>query len=162
MTKAGRPTLYKPENGELARKFCMLGATNDDLADCFEVSRSTIDGWIATIPEFAEGMRQGRDEADAGVVEKLYSRAMGYSYETKKVLLCRGEPVTVPHTVHYPPDIRACIFWLRNRRPRHWLEKAEPAREEEVEEELDFARRLDAAGEAMRATVGDASSAEEA
>jgi hypothetical protein len=88
----------------------MLGATNDDLADCFEVSRSTIDGWIATIPEFAEGMRQGRDEADAGVVEKLYSRAMGYSYETKKVLLCRGEPVTVPHTVHYPPDIRACIF----------------------------------------------------
>jgi hypothetical protein len=31
-----------------------------------------------------------------------------------------------------------------------------------VEEELDFARRLDAAGEAMRATVGDASSAEEA
>jgi len=106
LTKAGRPTLYKPENGELARKFCMLGATNDDLADCFEVSRSTIDGWIATIPEFAEGMRQGRDEADAGVVEKLYSRAMGYSYETKKVLLCRGEPVTVPHTVHYPPDIR--------------------------------------------------------
>jgi hypothetical protein len=162
LTKPGRPTLYKPENGELARKFCMLGATNDDLADCFEVSRSTIDGWIATIPEFAEGVRQGRDEADAAVVEKLYSRAMGYSCETKKVLLCRGEPVTVPHTVHYPPDIRACIFWLRNRRPRHWLEKAEPAREEEVEEELDFARRLDAAGEAMRATVGDASSAEEA
>ena len=137
-------------NGELARKFCMLGATNEDLADCFEVSRSTIDGWIAAIPEFAEGVRQGRAEADVAVVEKLYARAMGYSYETKKVLFCRGEPVTVPHTVHYPPDIRACIFWLRNRRPQYWLEKAAPRREADVEEDFDFAGRLNAANEVLR------------
>jgi len=91
-------------------------------------------------------VRQGRDEADVAVVERLYSRAMGCSYETKKVLICRGEPVTVPHTVHCPPDIQACIFWLRNRRPRHWLEKAEPR-----EEEFDMARALDAASEAVRA-----------
>jgi len=80
MPGRGRPTLYKPENGELARKFCMLGATNEELAGCFEVARSTIDQWLATIPEFAEGVRQGRDIADAAVVQKLYSRAMGYSY----------------------------------------------------------------------------------
>jgi hypothetical protein len=36
----------------------------------------------------------------------------------------RGEPVTADHTVHHPPDTQACIFWLRNRRGRHWLEKA--------------------------------------
>ena len=154
MAGRGRPTLYKPENPELARKFCMLGATNDDLADCFEVAGSTIDDWIATIPEFAEGVRQGRDVADAAVVQKLYSRALGYSYETTKVMLYRGEPVTVPHTVHYPPDIRACMFWLRNRRPQYWLEKAEPRREEEEDPE-DFVRALDAAGESMR-HVGDA------
>ena len=160
MPGRGRPTLYKHENGELARKFCMLGATNEELAGCFEVARSTIDEWLASIPEFAEGVRQGRDIADAGVAQKLYSRAMGYSCKTKKVLLYRGQPVTVDHTVHHPPDIRACIFWLRNRRPRHWLEKAEPAREEEVEED-DFVRALDAAGEAMRIVAGDARSAEE-
>jgi hypothetical protein len=55
--------------------------------------------------------------------------------------------------VHYPPDIRACIFWLRNRRRRHWLEKAEPREEEE---EFDMARALDAAGESMRTVVGEA------
>ena len=50
MSTRGRPTLYKPENAELVRKFCMLGATNEDLARCFEVSRTTIDHWIDSIP----------------------------------------------------------------------------------------------------------------
>jgi hypothetical protein len=52
MSTRGRPILYKAENAEPARKFCMLGATNEDLARCFEVSRSTIDNWIDTIAEF--------------------------------------------------------------------------------------------------------------
>ncbi len=153
MAGPGRPTLYKPENAELARKFCLLGATNEDLAGLFEVARRTIDDWIATIPEFAEGVRQGRDVADAAVVQKLYSRAMGYSSETTKVFLYRGEPVTVPHTVHYPPDIQACMFWLRNRRRRHWLEKAERPEEEE---EVDMVKALNAAGESVRAAESEA------
>jgi len=41
MSTRGRPTLYKPENAELARKFCMLGATNEDLADLFDVDLAT-------------------------------------------------------------------------------------------------------------------------
>ena len=32
----GRPILYKPENADIARLACMLGATNDTLADRFE------------------------------------------------------------------------------------------------------------------------------
>ena len=34
----GRPTTYKPENAEIARYACMLGATNEILAERFEVS----------------------------------------------------------------------------------------------------------------------------
>ncbi len=130
MIPRGRPTLYKPENADLARKFCMLGATNDDLAGCFEVSPRTIDDWIATNPEFAAGVKQGRDIADASIVEKLYARAMGCSVKTEKVFLFQGEPVRVEHTMNYPPDTNACMFWLRNRRPRQWLEKARPAQDE--------------------------------
>ena len=126
MAGRGRPTLYRRENAELARKFCMLGAINKDLAGLFEVARRTIDNWITNIPEFAESVRQGRDVADAAVVEKLHSRAVGYSYEAKKVFLYRGEPVTVNYTVRYPPETTACMFWLRNRCRRHWLEKAQP------------------------------------
>ena len=123
MSMRGRPTLYKPENAELARKFCMLGATNEDLARCFEVSRSTIDHWIDTIPEFAEAVREGRDLADAAVIQKLYSRAMGFTTEIKKHVIYRGELREIPMTLYYPPDIQACIFWLRNRRRRDWHEK---------------------------------------
>ena len=123
MSTRGRPTLYKAENAELARKFCMLGATNEDLAKCFEVSRSTIDHWIDTISEFAEAIRLGRDLADADVIQKLYSRAMGFTKEIKKHVIYRGELREIPMTLYYPPDIQACFFWMRNRRRRDWLEK---------------------------------------
>ena len=107
MSTRGRPTLYKPENTELARKFCMLGATNEDLARCFEVSRSTIDHWIDTIPEFADSIQEGRDLADAAVIQKLYSRAMGFTTEIKKHVIYRGELREIPMTLYYPPDIQA-------------------------------------------------------
>src|SRR5258707_9687117 len=117
----------------------------------------TVDNWIAPIPEFAAEVKQGRDVADAAVVQSLHSRATGYSYETEKIFHYRGEVRKVLHTVRCPPDPTACMFWQRNRRPQHWLEKAEPREEEE----FDFARALDAAGEAMRPVAGDARRAEE-
>ena len=30
------------------------------------------------------------------------------------------KPVLVPYQVHVPPDVTACIFWLKNRRPAQW------------------------------------------
>ena len=67
--------------------------------------------------------RQGRDLADAAVIQKLYSRAMGFTKEIKKHVLYRGELREIPMTLYYPPDIQACFFWLRNRRRRDWQEK---------------------------------------
>jgi hypothetical protein len=124
MARPGRPTLHKPEYNEFARQFCLLGTTNEDLAAIFGVAPRTIDNWIAEIPEFGESVRQGRDFADAAVVHKLFGRAMGYKLKAEKVFLHRGQPVVVPHTVEYPPDTQACMFWLRNRRRAQWLEKA--------------------------------------
>ena len=127
MDGAGRPSLYKPEFAEQAYGLCLAGATNQELADGFDVGHSTIDNWLRKHPEFALAVRSGRDLADAKVAHGLYSRAIGYSYETTRVLLHSGEPVAVPHTVHRPPDVRACIFWLRNRRPQQWRAGGRPA-----------------------------------
>ena len=118
----GRPTLYKPENADIARLACMLGAANDALAERFEVSPRTIDNWIATIPEFNAAVRQGRQVADESVVSALFARATGMERKMTRVFCHNGQPVTASYTVELPPDVRACIFWLRNRRPQQWRE----------------------------------------
>ncbi len=48
-----RSTGFTPDHGDLARKFCMLGATDDELARLLEVARQTFDRWLAEVPEFA-------------------------------------------------------------------------------------------------------------
>ena len=104
MDGPGRPTLYEQGHAEQAHKLCLGGATNDELAECFDVSRSTIDKCLKAQPEFAEAVRCGRKIADGEVAHKLYSRAMDYTYEATKVLMSRGEPLSVPQTVHCPPS----------------------------------------------------------
>jgi hypothetical protein len=31
----------------------------------------------------------------------------------------------IPTTKHYLPDTTACIFWLKNRRPKEWRDKVD-------------------------------------
>ena len=31
-----------------------------------------------------------------------------------------GNVTKVPYVEHVPPDVTACIFWLKNRDPEHW------------------------------------------
>ncbi|MBV8409622.1 MAG: hypothetical protein JOY64_18490 [Alphaproteobacteria bacterium] len=148
MSQRGRPTLYRPEHPDLARRFCQLGGTNDELADFLEVSPSTIDEWLRVHPEFADAVRKGRDVIDMAVAERLLSRAMGYTHEGRKVVLHEGEEKEIRHVVHYPPDVRACMFWLRNRRRKHWLERAAPDPDDsgltvlEIEEAAERSRRV--------------------
>jgi len=120
MDRPGRPSLYKPEFAEQAFELCLAGATNRDLADTFEVGHSTIDNWLQKQSEFAQSVKRGRALADGAVARALHSRAIGYSYETTRVVFNQGEPVVLRQTVHKPPDVRAAIFWLRNRQPRQW------------------------------------------
>jgi hypothetical protein len=143
----GRPTAYKPENAEIARQACMIGATNDTLAERFEVCRRTIDNWIATIPEFSAAVHQGREVADASVVSALFARATGMEQRMTKVFCHRGQPVTANYTVQLPPDVRARIFWLRNRRPEQWRESRPLTAEEDDRYRVS---ELEAASERVR------------
>ena len=36
-----------------------------------------------------------------------------------------GEIVRTTVRRHYPPDVTACIFWLKNRQREHWRDKVE-------------------------------------
>jgi hypothetical protein len=122
----GRPTVFKDEYCELANKFCLLGATNADLARMFSVDERTIDRWIAEKPDFCRTIKEGREEADARVAERLYSRAVGYDNPNAvKIFMPAGAsaPVYAPYTEHHPPDTTAQIFWLKNRQRDKWRDK---------------------------------------
>jgi hypothetical protein len=126
MAKPARPTDCNPDVCDLARKFCMLGATDDDLAELLEVEPATIADWIAGFPDFAMALKQGREIADATAAERLFQRAIGFSHEVEKVVQSGGKPLTVKYTEHYPPDTTALVFWLKNRQRGRWRDKVEP------------------------------------
>ncbi len=121
----GRPTKYKEEYIEQAFKLCLLGATNDQLADFFDVAASSIDLWISQHAEFAEAIRRGKQVADAEVANSLYRRALGYSHPEDKIFNNAGEEMVVQTTKHYPPDTTAAIFWLKNRQKAQWRDRTE-------------------------------------
>lgn len=121
----GRPTKYKQEYAEQARKLCLLGATDAKLADFFEVTESTINEWKLKHSDFSESLKFGKMQADAEVANSLYNRAMGYSHKEEKVFNNQGEILTHETIKHYPPDATSAIFWLKNRQPDIWRDKHE-------------------------------------
>ncbi len=119
----GRPTDYKPEYCEQAHKLSLMGATDIQIADFFEISTATLFYWKQANPDFASAIKVGKSELDDMVERSLYHRATGYSYDAVKILPPRGkstEPLIVKYREHCPPDTVACIFWLKNRRKDMW------------------------------------------
>lgn len=124
---AGRPTDYSSKYCEQARKLCLLGATDAELADFFGCCEATIANWKLAHPEFLESIKEGKDQADAEVASKLFHRATGYSHGAVKIVADAktGAQHVVPYTEHYPPDTAAAIFWLKNRQRGKWRDKTD-------------------------------------
>jgi hypothetical protein len=122
----GRPPDYRPEFAAQARKLCMLGATDFELAEFFEVSTRTIHRWKNTQAKFCRAVKAGKACADERVERALFSRAVGYSYESEKVFQYQGGLVRAAIVEHVPPDPGAALNWLKHRRPKAWRDKPDP------------------------------------
>lgn len=120
-----RPSKYKAEFAEQARKLCLLGATDAELAEFFEVSESTLNLWKKDHPEFSESIKKGKTQADADVADRLYQRAMGYEHPEVDIRVVSGEIIKTDITKIYAPDPTAAIFWLKNRQKAKWRDKVE-------------------------------------
>lgn len=123
--KVGRPTAYREEFREQARKLCLLGATDVEMADFFGTSEKTLNTWKAAHPEFLQSITQGKLLADANVASRLYERALGYAHPAVKIFNHAGIEMLVDYTEHYPPDTQAASLWLRNRQPAKWRDRQE-------------------------------------
>lgn len=112
---AGRPTKYKDEYAEVAYKLCLLGHTDAELGQFFEVDEATINRWKAKHPEFCESLSKGKDFSDAEVAHSLFQRATGYEHEEDDIRSVGGKIVITPTIKRYPPDSTAIAYWLNNR-----------------------------------------------
>ena len=118
-----RPTDYRQEYAEQARKLCLLGFTDKQLAVFFGVNESTINRWKHKYPEFCMSIKSGKVIADAQVVESLYNRATGIEVTEVEVRDDGKKKVKRVTKKHIPPDPTAQIFWLKNRQPELWRDK---------------------------------------
>jgi transposase-like protein len=114
---AGHPTDYKPEYVDQVYKLCLLGATNQQIADFFNVSDTTIDNWRKAHQEFFGAFTRGKMEADSKVAESLFKRACGVTIK-EEALTRDGDVVTLRKEL--PPDTPAAKHWLSNRQPDRW------------------------------------------
>jgi hypothetical protein len=122
---AGRPSKFKPEFVQQAEKLAALGATDREAAEFFGVDERTLNRWKHTEPGFCQSLNVGKETADARVVQSLYRRAVGYSFDSEKVFQFQGVIVRAETVEHVPPDTTAGIFWLKNRDPESWRDKSE-------------------------------------
>jgi hypothetical protein len=111
----GRPTAYRADYARIAFRHALLGATLEDLALLFNVNLSTISTWKATHPKFSSAILDGRVNADAHVAKSLYGRAVGYDVQETEIRIVKGRVKRIKVIKHYPPDVVAQQFWLRNR-----------------------------------------------
>lgn len=122
---AGQPTLYDPDYVRQAEKLCKLGATDQEIADFFEVSVRTIYRWKGEHDEFCQALKSGKTEADERVERSLFARANGYEHDEVDIRVVGQEIIQTQVRKFYPPDTTAAIFWLKNRRPKEWRDKRE-------------------------------------
>lgn len=128
MADRGRPTDYKKSFAKQAEKLCLLGATDDELADFFEVHRSTIYRWKHEHSDFCDAIKSGKEASDERVERSLYQKATGYNVKEQQAIKVKLEQhregvEVVDVERHVPADTTAAIFWLKNRRSGAWRDK---------------------------------------
>lgn len=147
MAERGRPTDYRPEFVEQAVRLAELGATDEEIADFFDVSVRTLYRWRNAHEDFCQALKAGKEPADARVERSLFERSTGYRYVEQQAIKVKvsqyEERVEIVEVERFaPPETTAMIFWLKNRRTGAWRDRQE--HEHNVGEALaDFLKALD-------------------
>jgi len=101
----------KPAYPQIRQWFCD-GLSEGEILQKLGISRSSLRRYRKDHGEFDRFWRESRAARDDLVEEALFRRATGY---------CPGDD---PEK-QVPPDVRAAVFWLKNRRPKRWQDRRE-------------------------------------
>jgi hypothetical protein len=111
---------YNPGFNRRATDYCLLGATNEELAAFFNVHLSSVEQWLVEIPSFARAVSRGREVANVRVVKALHAAATGYKHDEVKLNVVKGKLRKTVVTKHYPPSVNAAALILMNRDSKRW------------------------------------------
>lgn len=134
------------DNQRVLSAWSRAGMTDEEIARQIGISRSTLIEWKKKYPQISKALSDGKDFADRLVEDSLYKKAMGFyvfeqkafkvkniEYDENGKKISEKEELQTAEERHYiEPDIKAIIFWLKNRKPEIWKEKIE---ENSVDEE---------------------------
>lgn len=139
MARPGKYNYWRDQFGlERVRKLAEEGLSDREIAERAGVEYSVFKVWKRKYQKLYDAIELGRQEADFSVVEALYKKATGYSVKTNKTHKLKRidyDPDTGKKVKEYEelavgvdenyvlPDLKAEIFWLKNRQPQKWAEK---------------------------------------
>lgn len=108
------------------------GLTEEQIAANMGISRSTLSEWKKKHSDISDTLKRGKEVVDRQVENALLKRALGYRYkETTKELVTDKDTghselvVTKVVEKEVVPDTTAQIFWLKNRKPSMWRDRAQ-------------------------------------
>lgn len=127
--EASKNSRYKKEFVKSGQMLASFGCIDEEIAEFFGCSIRTLHRWKKSHPDFGQALERGKDVADNRVEESLYKLAVGYKRKRVKVFFRASDddPVFAEYIEDVAPDVAACIFWLKNRKPHLWRERKDLA-----------------------------------
>lgn len=128
---AGRPSGYNEKfHVPWVKSLAKRGLTVKEIAEELGIAKSTLCKWVNEHQELSDALNCGRDIADSIVEDTLYKQALGgYTVEEKRTVVTLTEngeqkPLRMErYEKEVPPNTTACIFWLKNRKPKVWRDR---------------------------------------
>jgi len=116
--KLGRPTKFSTEKKKTILKLYRGGKTDVQVSVFVGVTERTLNNWKAKDEDFFLSIKEAKEEADGYVTAALFRLAIGHTKTLHTT--CPECGSWAKTTKEIPPDVRACIFWLRNRSEK-WM-----------------------------------------
>ena len=120
MGARGPNTSFKPDYCDLARRVCMLGATNETWPSSSASAAATIGNWLQEFPEFKKAVDGGQASSPTPTSPRSSTSAPSATSAPATRFFARpGRPAEqVKYTYHHAPDTGACHLLAAQPPPR--------------------------------------------
>lgn len=124
--KPGPKGYFEPSMIGEVYKLARFGMTNQEIADFYEISISSIENYQRSIPEFKKALQKGRLYDSLKAVASLHKQVLGYEVqerEEREVVTKSGiQTLITTKTKYIQPNITATIYLLKTRHGDKWMD----------------------------------------